>query len=61
MLVDLEKNDMTKFCKLGSVHRDSFQVESFAQVHHLVSDIKGKFSDKSDIWKSLEFMFLGKH
>ena len=59
MLVDLEKNDMTKFCKLGSVHRESFQVESFAQVHHLVSDIKGKISDMSDIWKSLEFMFPG--
>ena len=59
MLVDLEKNDMTKFCKLGSVHRESFQVESFAQVHHLVSDIKGKLSEMSDIWKSLEFMFPG--
>ena len=59
MLVDLEKNDMTRFCKLGSVHRESFQVESFAQVHHLVSDIKGKLSEMSDIWKSLEFMFPG--
>lgn len=59
MLVDLEKNDLTKFCKLGSVRRESFQVESFAQVHHLVSDIKGKISDMSDIWKSLEFMFPG--
>ena len=59
MLVDLEKNDMTRFCKLGSVHRESFQVESFAQVHHLVSDIKGTLSDMSDIWESLEFMFPG--
>ena len=59
MLVDLEKNDMTRFCKLGSIFRESFQVESYAQVHHLVSDIKGKLNDKSDIWDALEYMFPG--
>ncbi len=59
MLVDLERNDMTKFCKLGSVYREEFQVESYAQVHHLVSDIKGILSEKYSAWDALESMFPG--
>ena len=59
MLVDLEKNDMNKFCKLGSVIRESFQVESYAQVHHLVSDIKGKIRERKNVWNVLECMFPG--
>ena len=59
MLVDLERNDMTKFCKLGSVYREKFQVESYAQVHHLVSDIKGTLSEKYNAWDALESMFPG--
>ncbi|HJM45143.1 MAG TPA: chorismate-binding protein [Candidatus Poseidoniaceae archaeon] len=59
MLVDLERNDMTKFCKLGSVYREKFQVESYAQVHHLVSDIKGEISEENNVWDALESMFPG--
>ncbi|MED5271888.1 MAG: chorismate-binding protein [Candidatus Thermoplasmatota archaeon] len=59
MLVDLERNDMTKFCKLGSIYREKFQVESYAQVHHLVSDIKGTISEKYNAWDALESMFPG--
>tara|TARA_B100000902_G_C27296497_1_gene910251 strand:+ start:125 stop:2398 length:2274 start_codon:yes stop_codon:yes gene_type:complete len=59
MLVDLEKNDMTKFSKYGSIFRKSFQVESFSQVHHLVSDIYGEIRDGLDIWSVLEAIFPG--
>ncbi len=59
MLVDLERNDLTKFCKLGSVFRENFQVESYAQVHHLVSDIKGEISEENNVWDALESMFPG--
>ena len=59
MLVDLEKNDMTKFCKYGSVFRNSFQVESFSQVHHLVSDIYGEVREDLDLWDVIEAIFPG--
>ena len=59
MLVDLEKNDMLKFCKYGSVFRSSFQVESFSQVHHLVSDITGELRDNLDVWDVVGEMFPG--
>ncbi len=59
MLVDLERNDLSKFCDLGSVFRNSFQVESYSQVHHLVSDITGKIRTELNVWDALESMFPG--
>ena len=59
MLVDLERNDLSIFCELGSVYRNSFQVESYAQVHHLVSDITGKIRKDLNVWDALESMFPG--
>ena len=45
MLVDLERNDLGRICRAGSVHADeSLQVESYSHVHHIVSAISGELN-----------------
>jgi anthranilate synthase component 1 len=45
MLVDLERNDLGRICRVGSVHMDeSLVVESYRHVHHLVSNISGELN-----------------
>lgn len=41
MIVDLLRNDLSMHAKVGSVHVPKlFEIESFAQVHHMVSEIR---------------------
>jgi anthranilate synthase component 1 len=46
MLIDLERNDLGRICKAGTVEVDEMMViESYAHVHHIVSNISGELRD----------------
>ncbi|MFO1402324.1 MAG: aminodeoxychorismate synthase component I [Steroidobacteraceae bacterium] len=42
MLIDLERNDLGRVCRAGSVHVSEFMIaESYEHVHHIVSNVEG--------------------
>ena len=46
MLIDLERNDLGRICVPGTIKVDEFMVlESYAHVHHIVSNVCGQLKD----------------
>ncbi len=60
MIVDLLRNDLGMNCKNGSIKVDKlFEIETFANVHHLVSTISGEIHEKSNIYNLIRDAFPG--
>lgn len=50
MIVDLLRNDFSKHARIGSVHVPAlFEVHSFAQVHHMISEIRAQIAEDSHV------------
>jgi anthranilate synthase component 1 len=60
MLIDLERNDLGRVCVGGSVRVDEYMtVESYAHVHHIVSNVSGLKLDAVSPVQILRAMFPG--
>ena len=60
MLVDLERNDLGRVCKAGTVEVDEMMVlESYAHVHHIVSNVRGELDDDVTPGQAIAAVFPG--
>ncbi len=60
MIVDLERNDLSKVCKPHSIKvTQLYKLEEYSTVFHLVSIIKGQLKDKVDAVSCLQACFPG--
>mgnify|MGYP005723846981 FL=1 len=60
MIVDLLRNDLGVNCKSGSIKVDElFVVETYPNVHHLVSSVTGVLKDESSIYDLFKDAFPG--
>ena len=54
MLLDLGRNDVGKVAKINTVKvTERFKVEKYSHVMHIVSNVVGKFSNKTSIFETL--------
>lgn len=60
MLIDLERNDLGRVCVPGSVRVDELMsVESYAHVHHIVSNVRGMLRDGITPGQAIAAVFPG--
>lgn len=60
MLIDLERNDLGRICEPGSVKVDEFMcIESYAHVHHIVSNVCGRLRTGVTPGQALAAVFPG--
>lgn len=59
MLVDLMRNDLSSVCAVGSVEVERFDVEAYANVQHLVSQVTGELSPENTPFDALGAIFPG--
>jgi anthranilate synthase component 1 len=60
MLIDLERNDLGRVCEPGSVQVDELMtVESYAHVHHIVSNVRGRLRADASPGDTIRAVFPG--
>jgi anthranilate synthase component 1 len=60
MLIDLERNDLGRVCAPGSVRVDELMsVESYAHVHHIVSNVAGELREGVTAGQAIAAVFPG--
>ena len=60
MIIDLQRNDLNKFCLAGSVHvPELYTIEAFPSVWHLISKIQGTLPNDISISKIISEVFPG--
>lgn len=60
MLLDLERNDLGRICTAGSVEVDEYMtIESYAHVHHIVSNVRGTKRDDVTPGQVIRALFPG--
>ena len=60
MLIDLERNDLGRVCVPGSVEVDELMtVESYAHVHHIVSNVRGRLRQHATPGEIIRAVFPG--
>ncbi|MCZ6499581.1 MAG: aminodeoxychorismate synthase component I [Gammaproteobacteria bacterium] len=60
MLIDLERNDLGRVCRPGSVEVDEMMsLESYAHVHHIVSNVRGRLREEVSPGQVIRAMFPG--
>ena len=60
MLIDLERNDLGRICEAGSVEVNEFMVtESYPNLHHIVSNVRGRLRAGTTPGDTLRAMFPG--
>ncbi|POA20347.1 aminodeoxychorismate synthase, component I [Pseudomonas sp. FW300-N1A1] len=60
MIVDLLRNDLGRTCRIGSVRvPELFSLESYPNVHHLVSSVTGELAERKDALDLIAGSFPG--
>ena len=60
MLVDLERNDLGRICRGGTVRVDEYMiVETYATVHHIVSNVRGELREEITPGQAIAAVFPG--
>jgi anthranilate synthase component 1 len=60
MLIDLERNDLGRVCHAGTVHVDEYMtIESYAHVHHIVSNVRGRLRPDVGPGQAIAAVFPG--
>jgi anthranilate synthase component 1 len=60
MLIDLERNDLGRICRPGTIQvQQQMIVESYEHVHHIVSSIRGELRPNKSVLDILHAVFPG--
>ncbi len=60
MLVDLERNDLGRICRAGTVQVDEYMtIETYATVHHIVSNVRGTLREGVTPGQAIAAVFPG--